>query len=139
MKTSFWLNEFIFFGTQCAGKVTFLELLHKHGRHVYVVLEQPGSSWLWKIGFVASAIGLLSLKRVNTFKFCQPLPLASRETEKVQKTPFANDVVSTVITLNVVLPCTEPMRCEGLRNGSAGRKNVQAMKIARASKKTQRN
>ena len=71
----------------------------------------------------------------NSFKFCQPLSLASRETEKVQKTPFANDVVSTVITLNVVLPCTEPMRCEGLRNGSAGRKNVQAMKIARASKK----
>lgn len=50
-----------------ANFATFIELLHQNDRKLFFLVEQPGSSWLWKMSFFASAISLLALQRVHTW------------------------------------------------------------------------
>ena len=47
---------------------TFLELLHRQGRTFFVVLEQPASSWLFKMEYYLALGALLMCVRVTTWK-----------------------------------------------------------------------
>ena len=51
---------------------TFLRLLKEAGRLFWVVLEQPSSSWLWRIEWIMSIGLLLGCVKISTW-FLAPL------------------------------------------------------------------
>ena len=49
-------------------KAAWLTLLAKHGRQVFWVLEQPASSWLFKLNFMLALAACCSAVTINTWK-----------------------------------------------------------------------